>query len=89
MASDNYLTTKQTAQLSGLSMSYLNKLRCLGGGSPFLKVGRKCIYRRDEFEAWLAKHQRGSTSEYSGDGIKSRPHAVAAATKPNDSGCKT
>jgi hypothetical protein len=65
MASDNYLTTKQTAQLSGLSMSYLNKLRCLGGGSPFLKVGRKCIYRRDEFEAWLATHQRGSTSEYS------------------------
>jgi len=65
MASDNYLTTKQSAQLSGLSTSYLNKLRCLGGGSPFLKVGRKCIYRRDEFEAWLAKHQRGSTSEYS------------------------
>jgi hypothetical protein len=67
MASDNYLTTKQTAQLSGLSMSYLNKLRCLGGGSPFLKVGRKCIYRRDEFEAWLAKHHRRSTSEYSAD----------------------
>jgi len=67
MASDNYLTTKQSAQLSGLSTSYLNKLRCLGGGSPFLKVGRKCIYRRDEFEAWLAKHQRSSTSEYSAD----------------------
>jgi excisionase family DNA binding protein len=64
MASDNYLTTKQIAQLSGLSMSYLNKLRCLGGGSPFLKVGRKCIYRRDEFEAWLARHLRSSTSEY-------------------------
>jgi len=64
MASDNYLTTKQTAELSGLSISYLNKLRCLGGGSPFLKVGRKCIYRRDEFEAWLATHQHSSTSEY-------------------------
>jgi hypothetical protein len=67
MASDNYLTTKRTAELSGLSVSYLNKLRCLGGGSPFLKVGRKCIYRRDEFEAWLATHQRSSTSEYSAD----------------------
>jgi CHC2 zinc finger len=33
-------------------------------GYQFLKVGRKCIYRRDEFEAWLAKHQRSSTSEY-------------------------
>jgi len=67
MASDHYLTTKQSAELSGLSMSYLSKLRCLGGGSPFLKVGRKCIYRRDEFEAWLAKHHRRSTSEYSAD----------------------
>jgi hypothetical protein len=65
MASENYLTTKQVAQLSGLSVSYLNKLRCFGGGSPFLKIGRKCIYRRDQFEAWLANHQRGSTSEYS------------------------
>ena len=65
MASEDYLTTKQAAQLSGLSVSYLNKLRCFGGGSPFLKIGRKCIYRRDQFEAWLAKHQCGSTSEYS------------------------
>jgi hypothetical protein len=88
MASDNYLTTKQSAQLSGLSASYLNKLRCLGGGSPFLKVGRKCIYRRDEFEAWLAKHQCSSTSEYSDDGMKAEPRGVAAANKPNGSGRK-
>lgn len=57
---ENYLTTREAAELSGLSVSYLNKLRCFGGGSPYLKVGRKCIYRRDQFEAWLAKHQYGS-----------------------------
>jgi excisionase family DNA binding protein len=67
MNSEMYLTTKQAAQFSGLSVSYLNKLRCFGGGSPFLKVGRKCIYRRDQFEAWLAKHQCRSTSEYSAE----------------------
>jgi hypothetical protein len=65
MTSENYLTTKQAAQFSGLSVSYLNKLRCLGGGSPFLKIGRKCIYRRDQFEGWLGRHQHDSTSEYS------------------------
>jgi hypothetical protein len=65
MSADDYLKTSEAALLSGLSQSYLNKLRCLGGGSPFLKIGRKCIYRRADFEAWLAKHQRCSTSEYS------------------------
>jgi excisionase family DNA binding protein len=65
MNTDAYLTTKQAAKLSGLSESYLNKLRCTGGGSPFLKVGRKCIYRGEQFKAWLAEHQCCSTSEYS------------------------
>jgi Helix-turn-helix domain len=64
MDTENYLTTRQAAELSGLSVSYLNKLRCYGGGCPYLKIGRKCIYRRDQFEAWLAQHQYTSTSEY-------------------------
>ena len=67
MDAEIYLTTKQAAQLSGLSVSYLNKLRCIGGGSPFLKVGRKCIYRSEQFKAWLAEHQCCSTSEYSAE----------------------
>jgi len=71
---ENYLTTREAAQLSGLSVSYLNKLRCFGGGSPYLKVGRKCIYRRDQFEAWLAKHQYGSTSEYRTAGTEGSVH---------------
>lgn len=64
MHSIDYLTTEKAAQISGLSASYLNKLRCFGGGSPYLKIGRKCLYRRDQFEAWLDEHQRHSTSEY-------------------------
>jgi hypothetical protein len=39
MASDDYLTTKQSAQLSGLSTSYLNKLRCLGAVARFSRLG--------------------------------------------------
>jgi hypothetical protein len=64
MVSDTYLNTFEAAHLSGLSQSYLNKLRCLGGGCPFLKIGRKCIYRRVDFEMWMARHERCSTSEY-------------------------
>lgn len=58
-----YLTTKQAAAISGLSASYLNKLRSIGGGSPFLKIGRRCVYRRDQFDDWLSQHQRSSTSD--------------------------
>ncbi|MCP4121514.1 MAG: helix-turn-helix domain-containing protein [Bacteroidetes bacterium] len=59
----DYLTTKQAAAVSGLSASYLNKLRSIGGGSPFLKIGRRCLYRRDQFDDWLSQHQRSSTAD--------------------------
>lgn len=56
-----YLATDAAADLSGLSESYLNKLRSIGGGSPYLKIGRRCLYRQDQFEAWLASHEREVT----------------------------
>ncbi|MFN8694627.1 MAG: DNA-binding protein [Holosporales bacterium] len=58
--------TKQTAERYGLSESKLNKDRIYGGGAPFLKVGRKILYDWRIFEAWLSKHQRGSTSDAGG-----------------------
>ncbi|MEP5862487.1 MAG: helix-turn-helix domain-containing protein [Lentilitoribacter sp.] len=61
MQSNEFLSATQAAAFSGLSVSYLNKLRSAGRGSPFLKVGRRCLYRKDQFENWLASHQKQPT----------------------------
>lgn len=63
MHSSEYFNTKQAAERYGLSESWLTKLRVFGGGSPHLKVGRRVLYERSEFERWLASHRRLTTSE--------------------------
>ena len=60
-----YFNTKLAAQRYGLSASWLSKLRVFGGGSPYLKVGRRVVYERFAFERWLASHRRESTSQSS------------------------
>jgi predicted DNA-binding transcriptional regulator AlpA len=62
MHSPEYFNTKQAAQRYGLSASWLSKLRVFGGGSPYLKIGRRVVYERSAFEKWLASHRRASTS---------------------------
>ena len=63
MHSQEYLNTKQAADRYGLSESWLTKLRVFGGGSPHLKVGRRVLYERSEFERWLSSHRRLTTSD--------------------------
>ena len=65
MQSSEYLNTEQAAERYGLSKSWLAKLRVLGGGSPYLKLGRRVLYERASFERWLTSHQRPSTSHQS------------------------
>ena len=62
MHSPEYFDTKQAAQRYGLSASWLSKLRVFGGGSPYLKIGRRVVYERPAFEKWLVSHRRASTS---------------------------
>jgi len=49
-ASDRYLTVKQAVKYLNCSKSYLDKLRCTGGGPPYTRLGRKILYRRSERE---------------------------------------
>ena len=65
MQSPEYLNTKQAAERYGLSGSWPAKLRVFGGGSPYLKLGRRVLYERSSFERWLTSHQRPSTSNQS------------------------
>ncbi len=66
MTAHDYLSTKQASERYGLSESWLTKLRVLGSGPQYLKVGRRCIYEPAVFEDWLASHQRKSTSDPGG-----------------------
>jgi hypothetical protein len=42
---------------------FLEKKRCSGDGPPYIKIGRKVLYRRSEFRQWLERHRRTSTSD--------------------------
>jgi Helix-turn-helix domain len=55
--------TRQAAQAYGLSVSWLNKLRVSGGGCPYIKAGRRVLYRKSDFADWVASRVRTSTSD--------------------------
>jgi len=57
------VTVDGAAALTGLSTSTLNKLRLTGGGSPYLKLGRRVLYDVSDLEAWMSSKRRRSTSE--------------------------
>lgn len=40
----------------GLARQTLAKLRSIGGGPPFLKLGAKVFYPLPELEAWIGQH---------------------------------
>lgn len=60
---DEALDTSAAARFVGLSPSYMCRLRVLGIGPEFHKLGRRCIYRRSALEAYLAAHRRTSTTD--------------------------
>lgn len=57
-----YLETAEAAAFCRLSKSYLDKLRCRGGGPLFLKLGRRVRYRPADLINWVDARLRTSTS---------------------------
>ncbi|WP_085341053.1 helix-turn-helix transcriptional regulator [Aquidulcibacter paucihalophilus] len=56
------LRAPELAELLGLTMSTLAKLRCSGKGPPFYKLTNQTVgYHQDEVMEWLAKRRRVST----------------------------
>ena len=60
---DRLLSTPVAADYLGLSPSFLNKLRCTGGGPCFVKLGRRVRYQKTDLDCWLETCRRRSTSE--------------------------
>ena len=56
------LQTRDAAIHCGVSESYLNKLRCIGGGPIFIKIGRRVVYSMHDLDEWLDTCRRSSTA---------------------------
>ncbi len=57
---NEYLTTQQAAEYTGISRSQLAKLRCNGRGCKYIRIGSptKAIirYRRADLDQWLEQN---------------------------------
>jgi hypothetical protein len=60
---DRFLTEHDAAKVLSLSVSYLRKLRSVGGGPQFNSFGRAIRYRRSILFAWADAHAARSTSQ--------------------------
>lgn len=56
-----YLTTKQVAELTGLSISFFEVGRShnVADRPPYARIGRRVLYRRSDIDNWLASRKRG------------------------------
>ena len=58
------LRTRQAANHLGLAAATLVKLRCIGGGPLFIRLGRSVVYELADLEKWVAAHRKQrSTSD--------------------------
>lgn len=64
------LRVPEAATFLGVSVAYLNALRCKGGGPVFVRMGRAVAYHPDDLTAWLADKRRTSTSDRGDGGAK-------------------
>jgi hypothetical protein len=60
---DAMLAPPAAQRFSGLAVATLAKMRCMGGGPPFIKAGRKILYRRGDLIAWLNARRVNNTTE--------------------------
>ena len=72
MPLDPLLSTSAAAECLGLSPSFLNKLRCTGGGPRYVKLGRRVLYPKADLRV-LASNPPPQVHE--------RPGAVSWALK--------
>lgn len=57
------LRAPEAADFLGLSESTLAKLRLIGNGPAYCKLGRRVVYRRADLEAWLETRVTRDTSD--------------------------
>ena len=59
------LTTKQAAQILGVSVAFLERDRWAGARVPFVKIGSRAVrYRNSDLHAYIESRLCQSTSQY-------------------------
>ena len=59
------LTTKQAAQILGVSVAFLERDRWAGARVPFIKIGSRAVrYRLSDLYAYIESCTHYSTSQY-------------------------
>ena len=58
-----YLRTKEAAEHCNSTESTLEKRRVVGGGPPFIKMGKTVVYDVADLDAWMAERRFRSTAE--------------------------
>jgi predicted DNA-binding transcriptional regulator AlpA len=64
-----YLRTPEAARFLGLSGRTLEKHRTYGTGPKYSKIGGRILYRLEDLQAWVARGDRRSTSDDTGDAV--------------------
>jgi predicted DNA-binding transcriptional regulator AlpA len=61
---DKLLTTEQIAELTGMSKSWFEHQRWLGGdeGPRYVKIGRSVRYRLVDVQEWLERARQKATA---------------------------
>ncbi|MGE0713888.1 MAG: helix-turn-helix transcriptional regulator [Alphaproteobacteria bacterium] len=58
------LSEREAVEFLGIaSTRALQRWRQVGGGPPFVRLGRRIGYRRADLDGWVNKRRVGSTSE--------------------------
>ena len=70
------MSVEEAASYMRRSESFLNKLRCSGGGPAFVRIGRRIGYLQDDLDAWLVAQRRRSTSD-TGQSVQMRQRLTA------------
>jgi predicted DNA-binding transcriptional regulator AlpA len=55
--------TNEAAAYLGVSESWLTKLRCVGGGPRYAKLGRRVVYQDSDLDAWREQYVTTSTAD--------------------------
>src|SRR5262245_27592692 len=77
---DLMFDVQAAARFTGIAVATLAKMRCVGGGPLFIKLGRRVVYRRSDVIVWLNARRVRNTTEAE----QSLPRRLPA---PNASPC--
>ena len=57
LTSEVKFATDEAARFLGISIPYLKKLRLMGEGPAYYRLGRRVVYSLETLQAWLDDHR--------------------------------